>query len=164
MTRAQYIKLFTDAVVDSTKGNGLFPSVVMAQAILESSDRSGQAGNSLLARKYNNHFGIKADKTWQGKKVNLATGEVFSSKSVIVQDYFRVYDHPGQSFKDRAAFLVSNPRYYKAGVFRATTPEEQADALQKAGYATDPAYAAKLKALIDVHDLKQLDKLSKKNT
>lgn len=163
MTRQEYIQKFKKAAIDSIKGTGLFPSVLMAQAILESSNAQGQPGLSLLSRKYNNHFGVKADKSWKGKKVNLQTGEVYNGVNVVVGDYFRVYDNPAQSFKDRNEFLVKNPRYTKAGVFKATTPERQADALQKAGYATDPQYAAKLKSLIRTLHLKTLDELARKN-
>lgn len=159
MTREEYIKRFTPAVVNSVKGTGLFPSVMMAQAILESSSKYGIAGGSTLASLYNNHFGIKADKAWKGKKVNLKTREVFSGKDVLIGDYFRVYDHPEQSFRDRNEFLLKNSNYRKAGVFTATSPETQADALQKAGYATDPKYASILKALISKYNLKALDAL-----
>jgi len=157
MTREEYIKRFTPAVVSSTKGTGLFPSVMMAQAILESSSKYGIAGGSMLASLYNNHFGVKADKSWKGKKVNLKTREVFSGKEVVIGDYFRVYDHPEQSFKDRNEFLLKNSNYRKAGVFNTTTPEAQAEALQKAGYATDPKYASLLKAIILKYNLKALD-------
>lgn len=163
MTRRDYIEKYTHAAIDSTKGNGLFPSLVMAQAILESSDKYGQPGESHLAKHYNNHFGIKADKGWKGKKVNLKTGEVLENKAVTIMDYFRVYEHALQSFVDRNDFLINNSRYRKAGVFDAPTPEKQADTLQKAGYATDPAYAAKLKNLIQTYNLKELDELAKKN-
>lgn len=158
MTRQEYIQKFRDVVNGAVKGTGLFPSVMMAQAILESSDKHGVPGNSSLARLYNNHFGIKADKTWTGKKVNLKTREVFDGKDVIIGDYFRVYEEPIQSFKDRVAFLQRFKRYEKAGVFAAKTPGEQAEALLRAGYATDPNYAIILKSLIRKLNLEELDK------
>src|SRR6476469_583637 len=105
MTRQDYINRYENVVKECVKGTGLFASLMMAQAILESSDKHGVPGNSTLARLYNNHFGIKADRGWTGKKVNLQTREVFDNKDVMVGDYFRVYDEPEQSFKDRIQFL-----------------------------------------------------------
>jgi flagellum-specific peptidoglycan hydrolase FlgJ len=136
----------------------------MAQAILESSSSTGDAGGSTLAKTYNNHFGIKADAFWRGKKVNLKTREVYNGKDTIVGDFFRVYDNPGQSFKDHTRFLEKNQNYTRHGVFTAETPEAQANALQEAGYATDPHYAATLKSLINSLNLKSLDELAKKNS
>jgi len=163
MTRTEYINKFKNIVIEATRGMGLFPSVLMAQAILESSDKNGAAGEGFLAKYYNNHFGVKADSSWQGKKVKVMTREVISGKEVTLPDFFRVYEKAEQSFKDRNQFLVSNSRYKKAGVFDAPTPEAQAEALQRAGYATDPNYAAKVKGLIQSLNLKALDEAAKKN-
>lgn len=157
MTRQEYIQKFRGIVISAVKGTGLYPSVMMAQAILESSDKNGVPGNSSLAKVYNNHFGIKADKSWTGKKVNMKTREVFDGKDVIIGDYFRVYEDALQSFKDRIQFLLKNKRYFNAGVFKSPTPEQQADALQAAGYATDPNYAKIIKGLIASLNLKDLD-------
>ena len=163
LTRQEYIKKFTKVVIDSVKGTGLFPSVVMAQAILESSDSYGVPGNNLLAKVYNNHFGVKADKAWKGTKAKMQTREVINGKSVMVDAYFRAYQNPEDSFRDRNAFLVNNPRYAKGGVFKSATPQEQAERLQASGYATDPAYAIKIQSLIRILNLKELDELAKKN-
>lgn len=157
MTRQEYVQQFKGIVQEVTRGTGLFTSLMMAQAILESSDNQGVPGNSSLARLYNNHFGIKADKRWRGKKVNLKTREVFDNKTVIIGDYFRVYERAEDSFRDRVKFLLENKRYTSAGVFTVATPEAQAIALQAAGYATDPNYAKVLSKLIDKLGLKTLD-------
>lgn len=162
MTRKEYISKYKDAIIDSIKGTGLFPSLLMAQAILESSDKLGNPGASRLSKEFHNHFGVKADASWKGPKVNLQTGEVINGKNLTVGSFFRVYDDPAHSFRDRNLFLLRNPRYTKAGVFSAKTPEEQAEALQQAGYATDPQYAFKLKNLIKTLNLKELDVLAKK--
>ena len=159
MTRTEYIKRFTNAVIKASKRTGLFPSLFMAQAILESGN-----GASSLANKYNNHFGIKASRNWKGKVIDINTREVFDGKEVYIKDGFRWYDNPEDSFKDRVVFLKNNPRYTKYGVFDAKNPEEQADALQRAGYATDPNYSKVLKSLITRYNLKDLDSLAlKKN-
>ena len=153
-TRLDYIKQFTDATISAAKGTGLFPSLFMAQAILESGN-----GQSTLAKKYNNHFGIKATRAWKGKVIDMKTREVYNGNEVYIKDGFRWYNNPESSFKDRVRFLKRNPRYAKNGVFTAKTPEEQADALQRAGYATAPNYASTLKWIINKYNLKSLDTL-----
>jgi flagellum-specific peptidoglycan hydrolase FlgJ len=158
MTREEHIEKYKQTVIEATKGTGLFPSVMMAQSILESANMKGEPGQSTLARLYNNFFGIKADKRWTGKKVNLKTREVFDGKSVMIGDYFRVYEDASRSFVDRNVFLRKNIRYTLAGVFDAKTPEEQAHALKRAGYATDPNYAKIIIGLINKHNLRDLDK------
>ncbi|HBS85682.1 MAG TPA: hypothetical protein DEA97_03945 [Bacteroidales bacterium] len=155
--RSEYIKKYTPAVVRAARGTGLFPSLFMAQAILESGN-----GQSLLARDYNNHFGIKSTPDWKGKVVRMSTREVFNGKDVYIKDGFRWYKNPIDSFKDRVKFLQENKRYKKHGVFDAKTPEEQADALQRAGYATDPSYASILKWMIGTYNLKELDGMAVK--
>ena len=157
--RLEYIKKYTPAVIKAAKGTGLFPSLFMAQAILESGN-----GQSSLAKKYNNHFGVKASRGWKGKVIDMKTREVFDGKDVYIKDGFRWYNNPNDSFKDRVDFLKNNPRYTKHGVFSAKTPEQQADALLQAGYATDPNYATTLKWLINKYNLKALDSMMlKKN-
>jgi flagellum-specific peptidoglycan hydrolase FlgJ len=163
MTRPEYIRIFTSAVLLVTSGTGLFPSVMMAQALLESSDGYGIPGNSVLARLYHNHFGIKADKSWKGRSIILKTREVIDGQSKMLRASFRIYDDPLRSFADRVQFLRANKRYVNAGVFSAFTPAEQADALQQSGYATDPDYAKLLKQLIAKHRLTELDLMAEKN-
>ena len=159
MTRAEFINKFAPIVKKASAGTGLFASLFMAQAILESSDKNGVPGASSLSAKHNNFFGIKAQKNdgWTGKVVMKKTREVIKGKDVMVDAPFRAYDNAEQSFADRVAFLIRNRNYSKAGVFKATTPEEQADALQRAGYATDPDYAKTLKAMIAKYKLTTLD-------
>ena len=157
MNRSEYINRYKDIVTNSTTGTGLFPSVMMAQAILESGN-----GNTSLASQYNNHFGVKAGYNWQGQKVNMQTREVVAGNSLMIGDYFRVYANASDSFNDRNHMLASNANYSKAGVFSAATPEQQAIALQNAGYATDPNYASILISLINQHNLKALDTVVKK--
>lgn len=157
MTRQEYIHHFTEVAQLAAKGTTLFPSLIMAQAILESADVKGVPGNSTLARVYNNHFGIKADKNWNGKKVNLITCEIFEGTSVILGDYFRVYEHVNESFTDHTTFLTCNDRYAKAGVFVAKTAQEQAEALQRAKYSTNANYATLLCNLMVRLNLFELD-------
>jgi flagellum-specific peptidoglycan hydrolase FlgJ len=152
-TRRNYIDTIAPAAKAACEGTGLFPSLCIAQAILESGE-----GQSALSQMYNNHFGIKADSSWKGKIGEMTTREVYNGKSVMVQAKFRSYDTVEAGIADRCQFLKENPRYFKAGVFTAKTPEDQARAFQKAGYATDPNYAALLISVINGSgQLKQYD-------
>lgn len=162
--REIFIKQHADAVISATRGTGLFPSVKMAQMILESANSKGQAGQGITAVKANNFFGIKADKSWTGPKMAFST-----PKDGQPVNYFRVYSSVKDSIADHSAFLIKNTRYAKAGVFTAKTPEEQAWALQKAGYAEGNdgkggGYADKLITIINGYNLKALDELAKKKT
>lgn len=152
LTRTEFAKQYYPQIVKLTKDTGIFPQVMMAEMILESSskvDGTYYPGESKLSKLYNNFFGIKADKSWKGAAVNLKTGEHYSGQDVIVTDAFRVYANPGQSIADYIKFLRTNPRYEKAGVFTASTPHEQAQRLKDAGYATDPQYAQKVSSVMD---------------
>lgn len=163
-SRIDFINKHAAAIIESTRGTTLFPSLMMAQAILESTGKVGQewvAGASKLTRECNNFFGIKDQPRdeWHGLSKKYITREVLNNKEVFITDYFRHYATPLECFQDRNNFLKRNPRYTKAGVFSAKTPELQAQALQKAGYATDPNYAATLTAIIKNYNLKALDAL-----
>ena len=91
----------------------------------------------------NNLFGIKATAGWTGKVATVTTTEYIHGEPRKVKAKFRAYDSPEESFRDYARLIGENPRYAQA---RANTHSAQAYAaqLQKAGYATDPAYARKL--------------------
>lgn len=158
MKRANYIIQYSKDVLAAVRHTRLFPSVMMAQALLESASKDGVPGGSLLASKYNNHFGIKADASWKGEKVQLFTKEFINGAMRTVKAWFRAYQHARQSFEDRVQFLVKNKRYQKGGVFAARDAGEQAYALQRSGYATDPLYATKLIAVIRQHGLEELDR------
>ena len=163
MTRNEYIKKHKHSVLRYTRGTGLFPSVTMAQAILESSNSKGEPGESKLAKYFNNHFGVKAGGRYVGKKVNLNTTEFKNGEDGYVNDFFRIYSDSDTSFRDHTFVLKGNKAFQKAGVFTAPTPELQAYALQKGGYATDPNYAQKLIALMNELNLKSLDREAEKN-
>ena len=94
-----------------------------------------------------NLFGIKAGKGWTGKVAEITTTEYIDGKAQKVTAKFRAYDSYEDSFRDYAKLINQSPRYEQA---RAQTgsAEAYASALQKAGYATDPAYARKLSGAI----------------
>ena len=96
----------------------------------------------------NNLFGIKAGGSWTGPTVTTTTTEVVNGQPQKVQAKFRAYATPEESFRDYARLIGNSPRY--AGVVRAGNDATAfAQGLQRAGYATDPQYAAKLGRVID---------------
>ncbi|MGH1537505.1 MAG: flagellar assembly peptidoglycan hydrolase FlgJ [Gammaproteobacteria bacterium] len=94
-----------------------------------------------------NYFGIKAA-NWQGPGVTNITKEFDGEEMVVMQDDFRVYESPADSFSDFAEFLLTNPRYQDA-VNNSTDAKAFVGELQKAGYATDPNYANKINSILD---------------
>ncbi|WP_174875603.1 flagellar assembly peptidoglycan hydrolase FlgJ [Vogesella oryzae] len=124
---------------------GVAPEVLVAHAALESGWgrrmlRQPDGQNSF------NLFGIKASTNWQGDSVAALTTEYESGKAKKQVESFRAYQSYGQAFDDYAQLIENSPRYRQAlnlgGDFGA-----YAQALQRGGYATDPAYAAKLQAV-----------------
>lgn len=152
MTREDFVKKYYADAVKATAGTGIFPQVMIAQAIIESSGKVNgnyYPGESLLAKLGNNYFGIKDSASWTGPVITLQTGEYYGGVKSYVSGDFRKYGSVEESFKDYIDFLKKNPRYTSAGVFTAKTPAEQAAALQRAGYATDPRYSSLIVAVID---------------
>ncbi|MGB0839036.1 MAG: glycoside hydrolase family 73 protein, partial [Chitinophagales bacterium] len=126
------------------KRSGIPASVTLAQGILESAN-----GNSMLARKGNNHFGIKCHKAWRGKKV-FAFDDGRSS-------CFRKYRSDYTSYIDHSNFLHNNPRYGSLFNLSETDYEAWCKGLKKAGYATNPKYAKRLIAIIKMYNLHEFD-------
>ena len=94
-----------------------------------------------------NYFGIKA-RNWDGLEVTNVTQEFDGEKMITIEDDFRVYETPADSFNDFAEFLLSNPRYQDA-INSSSNDKAFIAELQNAGYATDPNYAKKLHSIMD---------------
>lgn len=129
----------------ASRQSGIPHHLIMAQAALESDwgKREIPAGDGKTSF---NLFGIKASDDWQGKTTTVTTTEYQNGLAVKVQQKFRVYDSYLDALGDYIHVLTDNPRYRE--VVNAVQPEAGAYALQRAGYATDPAYAAKLIQII----------------
>ena len=123
-----FIESIKDEALKNYKDYGILPSVTISQAIIES-----DWGNSTLASEYKNLFGIKADESWKGDKVNFKTNENYED---IIYSDFRAYDSIEESVKDHGKFLFENSRYRENGLFDSKDYKNQAKALEKAGYAT----------------------------
>jgi peptidoglycan hydrolase FlgJ len=124
---------------------GVSPVSLVAQAALET-DWGRSLPRAASGSTSNNLFGIKAGAAWSGASVQSATQEYDSGTASAVQAQFRSYATPGQCFQDYVSLLQDNPRYAGALGTGADT-HAFAAALQRGGYATDPAYAAKLGAV-----------------
>jgi flagellum-specific peptidoglycan hydrolase FlgJ len=150
--QTDFISKHKDDVIKATYNTGIFPSVKMSQMILESG-----WGASANARLGNNFFGIKKGVGWTGETISLKTPNDANKVSV-----FRKYPSPADSVSDHTSFLQKNKRYENAGVFKAKTPEEQIQAIAKAGYAEANDYVPKVLSVIKSNNLKQLDEEAKK--
>lgn len=95
-----------------------------------------------------NLFGIKAGSGWTGKVAEVTTTEYSNGVAEKKVAKFRAYGSYEESFKDYAKLINDSPRYAKAKL-QTTSPQAFASGLQKAGYATDPEYAAKLSRAIN---------------
>jgi peptidoglycan hydrolase FlgJ len=96
----------------------------------------------------NNLFGIKAGQSWDGARARVATTEYENGVAVRRVDAFRAYASPTASFNDYADLIAGNPRYASA-LGHGDNVKGFAAALQRGGYATDPAYARKLAHIAD---------------
>lgn len=119
-------------------------SITLAQGILESG-----AGMSDLARRSNNHFGIKCHRSWSGARVYAPDD--------TPNDCFRRYNTVNESYQDHSEFLVNGVRYRALFNLSITDYKGWARGLQKSGYATDRAYANKLIKLIEDYELYRFD-------
>ena len=123
------------------------PQVLVAQAALESGWGRGIIRHP-DGRSSNNLFGIKAGANWRKETATVTTLEYRDGVAVRESVPFRSYDSLAKSFQDYVQFLQTNPRYKGALAF-ADDPRQFADALQDAGYATDPHYADKVRTVLD---------------
>lgn len=126
---------------------GIAPEVLLAQSALETGwgRHVIAAGNGASSH---NLFGIKADGRWEGPRVQVNTLEYVDGIPEQQRAAFRAYDDPAQSFADYVDFLHQNPRYREA-LAQAPDAEGYLRGLQAAGYATDPAYADKILAILN---------------
>ena len=153
----EFVKKYIDYAKEAEKQNGIDYRITLTQAALESGFGKFAFGN--------NFFGVKAGKSWTGKKQLLKTNEesengnlkfpeIISITPTVfkngkagfiyrIRDWFRAYDSPLEGFLDRGK-LIATSRRYKAAMSFKNDPEQFFIEIQKAGYATDTQYAKKL--------------------
>lgn len=139
-----YVDTFSEVAQREMKAYGIPASITLAQGLLESG-----FGKGALAKKTNNHFGIKCHTGWQGDYDFHDDDEK--------GECFRKYNHPMYSYRDHSLFLKNRSRYAFLFDFRKTDYKKWAKGLKKAGYATDPKYPQKLIRLIEKYQLFEYD-------
>ena len=144
LSREQYIQKYKDIAIKQMQKNGIPASIILAQGCLESSD-----GNSPLARRANNHFGIKCHDGWKGKKFRQDDDER--------RECFRKYEKAIDSYTDHSNFLRSRSRYASLFDLPITDYKGWAHGLKAAGYATNPKYAQLLIDIIEEYQLYKFD-------
>lgn len=139
----RYIAQYAEIAVEQMKLHGIPASITLAQGLIESG-----AGQSELARKGNNHFGIKCH-GWQGRKVY--------HDDDLEGECFRAYSSARESYEDHSQFLVNGRRY--RSLFSLSTKDYKgwARGLKAAGYATNPTYADALIRIIELYELYKYD-------
>lgn len=145
-SRQDYIAQWKDVAIEQMHQYGIPASIKLAQGILESAD-----GNSMLARKANNHFGIKCH-GWNGPGVY--------KDDDAKNECFRKYRNARESFDDHSEFLMK-PRYADLFRLKPTDYKGWAHGLKKAGYATNPKYPQLLIRIIEENNLHEYDKQGK---
>ncbi|MBV8043786.1 flagellar assembly peptidoglycan hydrolase FlgJ [Pluralibacter sp.] len=129
----------------ASEQSGIPHHLILAQAALESGWGQRQIRRENGEPSFN-LFGVKASADWKGKVTEITTTEYENGEAKKVKARFRVYSSWLEALSDYVGLLTRNPRY--AAVTAAATAEQGAQALQKAGYATDPNYARKLTSMI----------------
>lgn len=135
-----YINQFKEVAKGNMKDYKIPASITLAQGILESG-----AGKGRLCLEANNHFGIKCHTGW--------TGPSITHDDDALQECFRKYNDPADSYKDHSKFLTSRSRYNDLFKLDILDYKGWANGLKKAGYATDPKYPSKLIGIIERYQL-----------
>ncbi len=146
----EYINQYKNIAIREMHRYGIPASITLAQGLLESG-----AGQSEIAVKGNNHFGIKCH-GWEGRTVY--------HDDDLRQECFRAYDDPYESFEDHSKFLANRPRYKDLFHLSRTDYKGWAHGLKKAGYATSPTYAQRLIDLIELYRLNEYDLMNYEDT
>jgi hypothetical protein len=141
-TTIAYIAQYKAIAMKEMKRTGVPASITLAQGILESN-----SGESTLAKKHNNHFGIKCKSDWTGAKAY--------QDDDAKQECFRAYETAEVSFKDHSNFLKNRPNYVDLFLLDPVDDTAWAYGLKKAGYATAADYPKKLLKIIDDYELAQ---------
>lgn len=131
---------------EASRSTGIPAKFMLGQAALE----SGWGKRQIIAADgtpSHNLFGIKASGNWTGRVVEATTTEYVNGVPQKRVEKFRAYDSYADSFRDYARLMRSNPRYENV-LANARDVHGFAQGLQRAGYATDPQYAAKLTRII----------------
>lgn len=158
MTPKEFITKFLPYALETERNTGISALFILAQSALETGWGKSVPGNMM--------FGVKSKESMPAEKRQLVqTTEILATDKAkfpviisiekrsdgkykyIVKDWFRKYDTPEESFTDHAKLFLTNKRYAKALEVK-TDPYKFAEEVAKAGYATEPTYAERLKKVI----------------
>jgi flagellar protein FlgJ len=160
---AGFVQQHSKAAGEAEAATGVPAAFLVSQAALETGwgrkeIRNGDGTSS------HNLFGIKAGSKWKGPTTDVTTTEYVGGKAQKTVAKFRAYNSYAESFADYAKLMKESPRYQNAvaqaksanraghvnrPITTASAAAGFAQGLQKAGYATDPAYADKLTRVIN---------------
>ncbi|MES2755888.1 MAG: flagellar assembly peptidoglycan hydrolase FlgJ [Pseudomonadota bacterium] len=148
--QAPHVRSFQDKLgahaEEASRTTGIPAKFMLGQAALESGWGKREIKNADGSASHN-LFGIKAGPGWKGKVATAVTTEYVNGVPQTRVEKFRAYDTYADGFKDYAKLISKNPRYEQV-MASAGDAASFARGLQKAGYATDPLYAAKLSRII----------------
>ena len=148
-----FVRALAPHAAVAAKKLGVSVRALLAQAALETGwgkhlPRGGDGSSSF------NLFGIKAGGSWDGDKVSVPTLEYENGVAVRRRDAFRAYDSPADSFADYARLIADSPRYAQA-LGQGENIAAFARGLVHGGYATDPAYVAKITAIANSAQMRE---------
>jgi flagellar protein FlgJ len=144
-TQQDFVDRLKAPAEQASRSTGIPAHMILGQAALE----SGWGKREIkMADGSDSHnlFGIKAGKEWNGKVAEVTTTEYHNGVASKQVERFRAYASATDAFQDYAKLLKDDPRYAK--VLDQADSKVFAQAMQQAGYATDPRYADKLAAVI----------------
>ena len=144
---AHFVGQHTSAAQEAEKRTGIPAAFMISQAALETGwgRKEIRHGDGTSAF---NLFGVKASANWKGAVAEVATTEYIDGKPQKVMAKFRAYGSYAESFTDYARLMSESPRYQRVAASSGDAVGF-AQSLQRAGYATDPAYADKLTRVIN---------------
>lgn len=144
---SEFVARHTEAARKAEAATGIPATFMVAQAAHETGwgrkDIRMADGSTSF-----NLFGIKAGADWKGPVARITTTEYVNGQPRKTVQAFRAYSSYEESFADYAKLMTTSPRYRDV-VARADDAKQFAQGLQRAGYATDPAYADKLGRVIN---------------
>jgi flagellar protein FlgJ len=144
---AGFVQQHSAAAAKAEAATGIPAAFMVSQAALETGWGRKEIRHADGTPSFN-LFGIKAGGSWKGPVAEITTTEYIDGRPQKVTAKFRAYASYAESFADYARLMKNSPRYAQV-VARAETATGFAQGLQRAGYATDPAYAEKLSKVIN---------------
>lgn len=157
-TQENFVMLLKPHAEKAAAELNISPEVLIAQVALETGWGKHVIHNKQGENSFN-LFNIKTGSQWQGEKVNVSTLEYRDGIAVNEKADFRKYSDYADSFSDYVRLMKTSSRYEQV-LKQGTDSAAYAEALQSAGYATDPEYAKKIKQLLNTDAIKSLRELS----